>query len=50
MKFSKTPAHIGGRGDGEDNMWVLTELLGRSSSGVERLAEEGVIWCSTSTD
>jgi hypothetical protein len=24
-------------------MWVLTELLGRSPSEVERLAEEGVI-------
>jgi hypothetical protein len=24
-------------------MWVLTELLGRSRSDVERLAEEGVI-------
>jgi hypothetical protein len=24
-------------------MWVLTELLGRSRSEVERLAEEGVI-------
>ena len=49
MKFSKTPAHIGGptnRGApcyGEDNMWVLTELLGRTPSEVERLAEEGVI-------
>ena len=49
MKFSKTPAYIGGptnRGApcyGEDNMWVLTELLGRSPSEVERLAEEGVI-------
>jgi hypothetical protein len=49
MKFSKTPAYIGGptnRGApcyGEDNMWVLTELLGRSPSEVERLADEGVI-------
>ena len=49
MKFSKTPAYIGGptnRGApcyGEDNMWVLTELLGRSPSEVEQLAEEGVI-------
>jgi hypothetical protein len=49
MKLSKTPAYIGGitnRGApcyGEDNMWVLTELLGRSPSEVERLAEEGVI-------
>jgi len=49
MKFSATPAYIGGptnRGApcyGEDNVWVLTELLGRSQSEVERLAEEGVI-------
>jgi hypothetical protein len=49
MKLSKTPAYIGGpinRGApcyGEDNMYVLTELLGRSPSEVERLAEEGVI-------
>jgi crotonobetainyl-CoA:carnitine CoA-transferase CaiB-like acyl-CoA transferase len=49
MKLSATPAHIGGitnRGApcyGEDNMWVLTELLGRAPSEVERLAEEGVI-------
>ena len=49
MKFSATPAYIGGptnRGApcyGEDNMWVLTELLGRSRSEVEQLAEEGVI-------
>src|SRR6202048_2604006 len=49
MKLSKTPAYIGGpinRGApcyGEDNMWVLTELLGRSPSEVERLAEEGVL-------
>jgi len=49
MKLSKTPAYIGGpinRGApcyGEDNMYVLTELLGHSPSEVERLAEEGVI-------
>jgi crotonobetainyl-CoA:carnitine CoA-transferase CaiB-like acyl-CoA transferase len=49
MKFTRTPAYIGGptnRGApcyGEDNMWVLTELLGRTPSEVERLAEEGVI-------
>ena len=49
MKLSATPAYIGGptnRGApcyGEDNMWVLTELLGRTPSEVERLAEEGVI-------
>jgi crotonobetainyl-CoA:carnitine CoA-transferase CaiB-like acyl-CoA transferase len=49
MKFSATPVYIGGptnRGApcyGEDNIWVLTELLGRTPSEVERLAEEGVI-------
>jgi crotonobetainyl-CoA:carnitine CoA-transferase CaiB-like acyl-CoA transferase len=49
MKFSHTPAYIGGpinRGApcyGEDNEWVLTNLLGMSASDVERLAEEGVI-------
>ena len=49
MKLSKTPAYIGGpinRGApcyGEDNFYVLTELLGRTPSEVERLAEEGVI-------
>jgi crotonobetainyl-CoA:carnitine CoA-transferase CaiB-like acyl-CoA transferase len=49
MKMTKTPAYIGGpinRGApcyGEDNMYVLTELLGRTPSEVERLAEEGVI-------
>ena len=49
MKLSRTPAYIGGpinRGApcyGEDNMYVLTELLGRTPSEVERLAEEGVI-------
>ena len=49
MKLSRTPAYIGGpinRGApcyGEDNMYVLTELLGRTPQEVERLAEEGVI-------
>ena len=49
MKLSKTPAYIGGPIDrgapcyGEDNMYVLTELLGRTPQEVERLAEEGVI-------
>ncbi|HJU15471.1 MAG TPA: CoA transferase [Stellaceae bacterium] len=49
IKFSATPAYIGGptnRGApcyGEDNLWVLTELLGRSPREVEQLAEEGVI-------
>ena len=49
MKLSRTPAYIGGpinRGApcyGEDNVYVLTELLGRTPQEVERLAEEGVI-------
>jgi crotonobetainyl-CoA:carnitine CoA-transferase CaiB-like acyl-CoA transferase len=49
MKFSRTPAYIGGPidrgapGYGEDNEWLLTTMLGMSKSDVERLAEEGVI-------
>lgn len=49
MKLSRTPAYIGGPinrgapGYGEDNAWLLTSLLGMSSTDVERLAEEGVI-------
>jgi crotonobetainyl-CoA:carnitine CoA-transferase CaiB-like acyl-CoA transferase len=49
MKFSRTPAYVGGPIDrgapcyGEDNEWLLTELLGMAKSDVERLAEEGVI-------
>jgi len=49
MKLSRTPAYIGGMIDrgapcyGEDNAWMLTELLGMSHDDVERLAEEGVI-------
>ena len=49
MKFSRTPAYIGGPtnrgapGYGEDNAWVFTELLGMTASDVQRLAEEGVI-------
>jgi len=49
MKMSATPATVGGPinrgapGYGEDNAWVLTTLLGMTSSDVERLAEEGVI-------
>jgi crotonobetainyl-CoA:carnitine CoA-transferase CaiB-like acyl-CoA transferase len=49
MKFSRTPAYIGGPTDrgapcyGEDNEWLLTNLLGMSRSEVETLAEEGVI-------
>jgi crotonobetainyl-CoA:carnitine CoA-transferase CaiB-like acyl-CoA transferase len=49
MKLNRTPAYIGGPTDrgapcyGEDNFWVLTELLGKSPGEVERLAAEGVI-------
>jgi crotonobetainyl-CoA:carnitine CoA-transferase CaiB-like acyl-CoA transferase len=48
-KFSATPTHIGGPINpgapcyGEDNVHILTELLGYSRSDVERLAEQGVI-------
>ena len=47
-KFSRTPAYIGGPtnrgapGYGEDNEWLLTSMLGMSTSDVEKLAEEGV--------
>ncbi len=49
MKLSRTPAYIGGPinrgapGYGEDNVWLLTELLGMTQADVQRLAEEGVI-------
>ena len=49
MKLSRPPAYIGGpinRGApcyGEDNVWLLTNLLGMTESDVHRLAEEGVI-------
>lgn len=49
MKLSRTPAYIGGPidrgapGYGEDNVWLLTELLGMSMSDIERLVEENVI-------
>ena len=49
MKLSATPAHVGGPIDrgapcyGEDNAWVLRELLGYSPAEIERLAEEGII-------
>ncbi len=49
MKFSRTPAYIGGPidrgapGYGEDNEWLLTTMLGFSKSDVEKLAEENVI-------
>ncbi len=49
MKMTRTPAYIGGPinrgapGYGEDNLWVFTNLLGMTTSDVERLAEDGVI-------
>ena len=49
MKLSATPAYIGGPtnrgapGYGEDNEFVLMQLLGMSRGDVERLAEEGVL-------
>ncbi len=49
MKFSRTPAYVGGPidrgapGYGEDNEWLLTSMLGMTKSEVEKLAEEGVI-------
>jgi crotonobetainyl-CoA:carnitine CoA-transferase CaiB-like acyl-CoA transferase len=49
VKMSETPAHIGGTldrgapGYGEDNEWVLGELLGMSSREISHLAAEGVI-------
>jgi crotonobetainyl-CoA:carnitine CoA-transferase CaiB-like acyl-CoA transferase len=49
VKLQRTPAHIGGsinRGApcyGEDNEWVLGELLGMSKDEIVRLADEGII-------
>jgi len=49
VKLSATPAYMGGpvnRGApcyGEDNEWVLGELLGLSKAEMTRLADEGVI-------
>jgi crotonobetainyl-CoA:carnitine CoA-transferase CaiB-like acyl-CoA transferase len=49
VKLSETPAHIGGLinrgapGYGEDNEWVLGELLGLGKAEITRLAEEGII-------
>jgi crotonobetainyl-CoA:carnitine CoA-transferase CaiB-like acyl-CoA transferase len=49
IKFSESPAHIGGRldrgapGYGEDNAYVYGELLGLSSAEIASLADEGVI-------
>jgi crotonobetainyl-CoA:carnitine CoA-transferase CaiB-like acyl-CoA transferase len=49
VKLSRTPAHIGGvldrgaPGYGEDNEWVLGELLGFGTREIADLAEAGVI-------
>ncbi len=49
VRLAQTPAHIGGPINraapcyGEDNEWVLGELLGMSSGEISRLAEDGVI-------
>jgi crotonobetainyl-CoA:carnitine CoA-transferase CaiB-like acyl-CoA transferase len=49
VKLQRTPAHIGGsinRGApcyGEDNEWVLGELLGMSKDEIAHLADNGVI-------
>ncbi|BBK44375.1 hypothetical protein STVA_43950 [Allostella vacuolata] len=49
MKLSRTPTHAGGPIDrgapcyGEDNEYVLGELLGYSTAAIARLAEDGVI-------
>jgi crotonobetainyl-CoA:carnitine CoA-transferase CaiB-like acyl-CoA transferase len=49
VKLERTPAHAGGTIDrgapcyGEDNEWVLGELLGMSKSEITRLAEQDVI-------
>lgn len=49
VKLSETPAHVGGVLDrgapcyGEDNEWVLGELLGMGSREISELAEDGVI-------
>jgi crotonobetainyl-CoA:carnitine CoA-transferase CaiB-like acyl-CoA transferase len=49
VKLSATPAHIGGAVDrgapcyGEDNEYVLGELLGLSKAAIAELADDGVI-------
>jgi crotonobetainyl-CoA:carnitine CoA-transferase CaiB-like acyl-CoA transferase len=49
VKLSGTPAHIGGTinrgapGYGEDNQWVLGELLGMDAAEIARLAASDVI-------
>ena len=49
VKLSATPAHVGGPIDrgapcyGEDNVHVLTTLLGCREAEIDRLASENVI-------
>jgi crotonobetainyl-CoA:carnitine CoA-transferase CaiB-like acyl-CoA transferase len=49
VKLSATPAHVGGALDrgapcyGEDNEWVLGELLGYGSKEIAELEDDGVI-------
>jgi crotonobetainyl-CoA:carnitine CoA-transferase CaiB-like acyl-CoA transferase len=49
VKLAATPSHIGGSTNraapnyGEDNEYVLGELLGMSGTDIKRLAAEGVI-------
>jgi crotonobetainyl-CoA:carnitine CoA-transferase CaiB-like acyl-CoA transferase len=49
VRLSETPSHVGGTLDraapcyGEDNEWVLGELLGMSSAEIARLAADDVI-------
>ncbi len=49
VRLSETPAHIGGTLDrgapcyGEDNEWVLGQLLGIPSAEIARLMDDGVI-------
>jgi crotonobetainyl-CoA:carnitine CoA-transferase CaiB-like acyl-CoA transferase len=49
IRFSDTPAHIGGRTRrgaplyGEDNVAILTELLGMTESEIADLAEKGIL-------
>jgi crotonobetainyl-CoA:carnitine CoA-transferase CaiB-like acyl-CoA transferase len=49
VKMSETPPHIGGTIDrgapcyGEDNEWVLGELLGMGKAEIAQLTEDGVI-------
>ena len=49
VKLGTTPSHVGGLANrgapyyGEDNDYVLGELLGYSSAKIARLAEDGII-------